>query len=46
MSSTPMAIDSPMGANGLGSKSGGALPTSKVSEMISFFRPSKVISLF
>jgi COMPASS component SWD2 len=38
-----MAIDSPMGANGLGGKSGGALPTAQVSEMISLFRPTKVI---
>ncbi|PMD22131.1 WD repeat-containing protein-like protein [Hyaloscypha hepaticicola] len=41
MSSTPMAIDSPMGANGLGSKSAGALPTAKLSEMIPLYRPSK-----
>jgi len=40
-----MAIDSPMGANGLGSKSGGALPTAKVTDMISLFRPTKVIPL-
>ena len=45
MSSTPMAIDSPMGANGLGGKAGGALPTAKVSDMISIFRPAKVIPL-
>jgi len=46
MSSTPMAIDSPMGANGLGGKAGGPLPTATVSEMISLFRPTKVIPLF
>ncbi|KAH8801676.1 WD repeat-containing protein-like protein [Xylogone sp. PMI_703] len=45
MSSTPMAIDSPMPPAGLGLGSrpvNGALATAKVTDMISIFRPTKL----
>jgi hypothetical protein len=45
MASTPMDIDSPIGANGLGGKANGMPSTSttaKLTEMMALYRPTKV----
>jgi hypothetical protein len=49
MASTPMDIDSPIGANGLAVKANGILNTSqtaKLTEMMPLYRPTKVSVTF
>lgn len=49
MASTPMDIDSPIGANGLGGKVNGipsASTTAKLTEMMPLYRPTKVSITF
>lgn len=46
MSSTPMAVDSPIGSSGIGQKPNGManapLATAKLTEMMPLYRPTKV----